>query len=235
MKDHQNIVSGLKNDMISHAKAVKLLLTCSRQWAVMGITIVMDAVYPFISIYLSAMLLDALYEGRSLRQMILFALLGAGAALLVTLTRHWVAKRKNTLWWTMHFRIAEPVMEKTMKMDYELTEDAEVAKMRSRQNDSEKRGSGVFEIFLWQLEILLTAGLKLILALITMWPLIPGLGTERRSLLLALLAAMSFAAGLFLEQRTVSRETLRRQRLHNQNSDRYRLNSYIMEKVVLDT
>ena len=135
----------------------------------------------------------------------------------------------------MHFRIAEPVMEKTMKMDYELTEDAEVAKMRSRQNDSEKRGSGVFEIFLWQLEILLTAGLKLILALITMWPLIPGLGTERRSLLLALLAAMSFAAGLFLEQRTVSRETLRRQRLHNQNSDRYRLNSYIMEKVVLDT
>ena len=46
MKDHQNIVSGLKNDMISHAKAVKLLLTCSRQWAVMGITIVMDAVYP---------------------------------------------------------------------------------------------------------------------------------------------------------------------------------------------
>ena len=141
MKDHQNIVSGLKNDMISHAKAVKLLLTCSRQWAVMGITIVMDAVYPFISIYLSAMLLDALYEGRSLRQMILFALLGAGAALLVTLTRHWVAKRKNTLWWTMHFRIAEPVMEKTMKMDYELTEDAEVAKMRSRQNDSEKRGS----------------------------------------------------------------------------------------------
>ena len=235
MKDHQNIVSGLKNDMISHAKAVKLLLTCSRQWAVMGITIVMDAVYPFISIYLSAMLLDALYEGRSLRQMILFALLGAGAALLVTLTRHWVAKRKNTLWWTMHFRIAEPVMEKTMKMDYELTEDAEVAKMRSRQNDSEKRGSGVFEIFLWQLEILLTAGLKLILALITMWPLIPGLGTERRSLLLALLAAMSFTAGLFLEQRTVSRETLRRQRLHNQNSDRYRLNSYIMEKVVLDT
>ena len=120
-------------------------------------------------------------------------------------------------------------------MDYELTEDAEVAKMRSRQNDSEKRGSGVFEIFLWQLEILLTAGLKLILALITMWPLIPGLGTERRSLLLALLAAMSFTAGLFLEQRTVSRETLRRQRLHNQNSDRYRLNSYIMEKVVLDT
>ena len=235
MKDHQNIVSGLKNDMISHAKAVKLLLTCSRQWAVMGITIVMDAVYPFISIYLSAMLLDALYEGRSLRQMILFALLGAGAALLVTLTRHWVAKRKNTLWWTMHFRIAEPVMEKTMKMDYELTEDAEVAKMRSRQNDSEKRGSGVFEIFLWQLEILLTAGLKLILALITMWPLIPGLGTERRSLLLALLAAMSFTAGLFLEHRTVSRETLRRQRLHNQNSDRYRLNSYIMEKVVLDT
>lgn len=235
MKDHQNIVSGLKNDMISHAKAVKLLLTCSRQWAVMGITIVMDAVYPFISIYLSAMLLDALYEGRSLRQMILFALLGAGAALLVTLTRHWVAKRKNTLWWIMHFRIAEPVMEKTMKMDYELTEDAEVAKMRSRQNDSEKRGSGVFEIFLWQLEILLTAALKLILALITMWPLIPGLGTERRSLLLALLAAMSFAAGLFLEQRTVSRETLRRQTLHNQNSDRYRLNSYIMEKVVLDT
>ncbi len=235
MKRQQNIVSGLKKDMVSHARAIRLLLTCSRQWAVMGITIVMDAVYPFISIYLSAMLLDALYEGRSLRQMILFALLGAGAALLVTLTRHWVAKRKNTLWWTMHFRIAEPVMEKTMKMDYELTEDAEVQRMRNRQNDYEKRGTGIFEIFLRQLEILLTAVLKLIFALITMWPVIAGLGTERRPLLPALLTAAVFAAGLFLEQRTVSRETLRRQRLHSQNSDRYRLNSYIMEKVILDT
>lgn len=235
MKKHQNIGSVLKKDLISHAKAIKLLLTCSRQWAVMGITIVMDAVYPFISIYLSAMLLDALYAGRSLRQMILWALLGAGAALLVTLTRNWVARRKNVLWWTMHFRIAEPVMEKTMKMDYELTEDTEVLKMRNRQSDYEKRGTGVFEIFLGQLEILLTAVLKLILALITMWPLIPGLGTDRRSLFLSLIVAALFIAGLFLEQHTVSRETLRRQRLHRQNSDRYRLNSYIMEKVILDT
>lgn len=235
MRKQQTMASGLKKDMISHAKAIKLLLTCNRQWAVTGITIVMDAVYPFISIYLSAMLLDALYAGRSVRQMILLALLGAGAALLVTLTRHWAARRKNILWRTMHFCIAEPVMEKTMKMDYELTEDAGVAKMRDRQRDYKKRSTGVFEIFLSQLEILLTAAFRLILALITMWPLIPGLGTERRALFLAPLTAAVFAAGLFLAQRTVSRQTLRRQTLHNQNSDRYRLNSYIMEKVVLDT
>ncbi len=235
MRKQQTMASGLKKDMISHAKAIKLLLTCNRQWAVTGITIVMDAVYPFISIYLSAMLLDALYAGRSVRQMILLALLGAGAALLVTLTRHWAARRKNILWRTMHFCIAEPVMEKTMKMDYELTEDAGVAKMRDRQRDYKKRSTGVFEIFLSQLEILLTAAFRLILALITMWPLIPGPGTERRALFLAPLTAAVFAAGLFLAQRTVSRQTLRRQTLHNQNSDRYRLNSYIMEKVVLDT
>lgn len=235
MKKQQTMASGLKKDIISHARAIRLLLACSRQWAVTGITIVMDAVYPFISIYLSAMLLDALYAGRSPQQMILWALLGAGAALLVTLTRHWVARRKNILWWTMHFRIAEPVMEKAMKMDYELTEVAEVVKMRNRQNDYEKRSSGVFEIFLRQLESLLTAAFKLIFALITMWSLILGLGTERRALFLSLLTAAVFAAGLFLAQHTVSRETLRRQTLHNQNSDRYRLNSYIMEKVVLDT
>lgn len=231
MSDSKAFRTEFEKDVASHIKAAKLLLTRSSGWMMTGITLAADAVYPFIGIYLSSMLLNALYEGRSLEQMISLALLGAGAALLVTLIRH---QAKNTLWRTMRFRMAEPVMEKSMKMDFELTEDEEVRGMRARQNDYEKRSSSTFEIFLRQLELLFTALLRFVLSLITTWPLFAHFDRDGSFLIPLLLTAALFASVLFLDQKAVSRETLRRQEIHRKNSDRYRLNDYIMNKIVLN-
>ena len=94
--------SEFRKDIKSHGRAIKLLFTYSREWSVMGITILMDALYPFISIYLSSMLLQALYEKRPLREMILWILGGAGTTLIVTLIRHiggvCVFGQRNPLW-----------------------------------------------------------------------------------------------------------------------------------------
>ena len=61
MRGINNKESEFQKDARSHLRAMRLLLTYSPEWSVMGITLVMDGVYPFISIYVSAMLLDALY------------------------------------------------------------------------------------------------------------------------------------------------------------------------------
>ena len=150
MRGINNKESEFQKDARSHLRAMRLLLTYSPEWSVMGITLVMDGVYPFISIYVSAMLLDALYEKRTLEEMVFWALLGAGAALLVSMLRHLTAKYKNTLWWAMRFRVEEPMMEKAMGMDYELMEDEEVQKLRARQAEYRKHGGSAFEIFIWQ-------------------------------------------------------------------------------------
>lgn len=159
--------SEFQKDVRSHLRAIRLLFTYSRKWSVMGITLVMDSIYPFISIYVSAMLLDALYEKRTLAEMIFWALLGAGAALLVTTLRHLTATYKNTLWWSLWFRTEEPMMEKSMGMDYELMENEEVQKLRARQMEYHRRGGSAFEIFIWQTELFLTACLKLVFAVVT--------------------------------------------------------------------
>lgn len=220
-----------QKDVASHIRAVRLLFSYSRDWAVMGITIVMDSLYPFISIYLSAMLLEALYDGRPVKEMILLALLGAGASFCVTTIRHIAAKYKNTLWWSLRFRIEEPVMEKSMEMDYELIEDEDVQRLRARQEEYRRHGGSAFELFIWKFEIFLTACLKLVFAVVTVRALLSVTGLSNRSALL--LTAASLFAGLFLMHR-LNRWEKKISRLYRDNADKERLHTFLMSDVVLD-
>ena len=192
-----------QKDVRSHFRAIRLLFTYSREWSVYGITLIMDGLYPFISIYVSARLLDALYEKRPFEEMIFWALLGAGMAFLVTTVRHVAAKYKNTLWWSMRFRMEEPMMEKAMGMDYELMEDEEVQKLRARQAEYRKYGGSAFEIFIWQMELFLTACLKLVFAIVTVAAL-PG-AASRGGRMAGIATVAVLSAGLFWMQRTARR------------------------------
>lgn len=221
-----------QKDVRSHFRAVRLLFTYSREWSVYGITLIMDGLYPFISIYVSARLLDSLYERSPLEEMVFWALLGAGITFLVTTVRHVAAKYKNTLWWSMRFRMEEPMMEKAMGMDYELLEDEEVQKLRARQAEYRRHGGSAFEIFIWQMELFLTACLKLIFALATVWAL-PG-AVSRKGRMAAAAAAAALSAGLFLMRRTARRASNREYAIWRKNADDERLDTFIMSEVVLD-
>ncbi len=232
MRGINNKESEFRKDVRSHLRAMRLLLTYSPEWSVMGITLVMDGVYPFISIYVSAMLLDALYEKRTLEEMVFWALLGAGAALLVSMLRHLTAKYKNTLWWAMRFRVEEPMMEKAMGMDYELMEDEEVQKLRARQAEYRKHGGSAFEIFIWQMELFLTACLKLVFAVVTvcMLPVISS-GNGRMA---AVVITVLLSAGLVLMRRAARRASRQEYDIWRDDADNERLDTFIMSEVVLD-
>ena len=219
-----------QRDVCSHARALRLLFTCSRDWAVMGVTILADGLYPFISIHLSALLLEALYKKRPPEEMIFLALSGAGAALVVSLIRHLAAKYKNTLWWSLRFRLEEPLMEKAMGMDYELMEDEEVLKLRSGQEEYRRHGGSAFEIFIWQFELFLTACMKLVFALVTLRTL-PSLFPSG---MLATAAAL-ITAGLFLINRAGRRAGEREYQIWQENADSERLHSFIMSEVILNS
>lgn len=232
-------ISEFQKDIRSHLRAFRLLFSYSKEWAVIGITLVMDGIYPFINIYLSAMLLQALYDGRSLNEMILWALCGAGFTLLVTLTRHIAAKYKNTLWWGMRFRTEEPLMEKAMEMDYELLEDENVQKLRARQAEYWKHGGSAFETFVWQMERFLADCLRLIFSIVMIWPLFPRL-THTGSKLLsfpkttALGMLFILVTGLFLIRKINKWKVFRRHQLFQDYADRERLDTFIMSEIVLD-
>lgn len=232
MRGINNKESEFRKDVRSHLRAMRLLLTYSPEWSVMGITLVMDGVYPFISIYVSAMLLDALYEKRSLEEMVFWALLGAGAALLVSMLRHLTAKYKNTLWWAMRFRVEEPMMEKAMGMDYELMEDEEVQKLRARQAEYRKHGGSAFEIFIWQMELFLTACLKLVFAVVTVCTLpVISSGNGRMA---AVVITVLLSAGLVLMRRAARRASRQEYDIWRDDADNERLDTFIMSEVVLD-
>ena len=232
MRGINNKESEFRKDVRSHLRAMRLLLTYSPEWSVMGITLVMDGVYPFISIYVSAMLLDALYEKRTLEEMVFWALLGAGAALLVSMLRHLTAKYKNTLWWAMRFRVEEPMMEKAMGMDYELMEDEEVQKLRARQAEYRKHGGSAFEIFIWQMELFLTACLKLVFAVVTVCTLpVISSGNGRMA---AVVITVLLSAGLVLMRRAARRASRQEYDIWRDDADNERLDTVIMSAVVLD-
>ena len=65
-------------------------------------------------------------------------------------------------------------------MDYELTENEEVRAMRSRQEEYRKRNIGAFEVFIRFMQQLLTAFLKLVIAVATILPLFVSQAAHRR-------------------------------------------------------
>lgn len=230
----------MSRDISCHLRALKLLFCYNREWTLVGITILMDSLSPFVVIYLSSMLLEALYEKRPIREMLVWAAAGAGMALFINVVRHCAAKHKNVMWWGLQYRMVEPVLMKTMSMDYELTENEEVRAMRRRQEEYRKRNIGAYEIFIRFMQQLLTAFLKLVIAAATILPLfISGAAQKRQEtpfvFRMAVLTGLLLIMGFVLIQRAVRRKDRKKYAITQTEIEKNRLNEYMMEKVVLST
>ena len=236
----QNKREEMSKDISCHLRALKLLFCYNREWALVGLTILMDSLSPFVVIYLSSMLLEALYEQRPIREMLVWAAAGAGTALFINVVRHWAAKHKNVVWWGLQYRMAEPVLMKTMGMDYELTENEEVRAMRSRQEEYRKRNIGAFEVFIRFMQQLLTAFLKLVIAVATILPLFVSQAAHRRQetplvFRMTVLTGLLLIMGFVLIQKAVRRKDRKKYAITQTVIEKNRLNEYMMEKVVLST
>ena len=162
--------SQFREDAVTYIQMIHLLNEYNPGWKIILIGVLLEGIFPFIAIFLSSMLLDALYAGRSMQEMALLVLAGTGASFVTAILRHLVTKKKNIMWWGMQHRMTEPIMTKTMQMDYEQIGDERVRTLRARQDEYRKREKDVFERFLTQLEILLTSAVRMAAAIITIGP-----------------------------------------------------------------
>lgn len=226
----------MKRDLYVYIRLIQLLNKYNRKWLVIYVNVLMDGILPFVTIYLSSMLLDALYEVRSVREMILWAFLGAAIALLVTVIKHFAIRQKNIMWWGMQHRMAEPLMKKTLEMDYALTEDGKVRALRARLEENRKKEKDVFERFLEQFEILLIAIVKLVLSIVTVIPFLGALMISDN--FMGSKAFLILLLGVFLGISLVIHWSIReqgnkKQKIYKEHEDENRLNDYMMNKVVL--
>ena len=137
--------SQFREDAATYIQMIHLLNEYNPGWKIILIGVLLEGIFPFIAIFLSSMLLDALYSGRSMQEMALLVLAGTGASFVTAILRHLVTKKKNIMWWGMQHRMTEPIMTKTMQMDYEQIGDERVRTLRARQDEYRKREKDVFE------------------------------------------------------------------------------------------
>ena len=228
--------SQFREDAATYIQMIHLLNEYNPGWKIILIGVLLEGIFPFIAIFLSSMLLDALYSGRSMQEMALLVLAGTGASFVTAILRHLVTKKKNIMWWGMQHRMTEPIMTKTMQMDYEQIGDERVRTLRARQDEYRKREKDVFERFLTQLEILLTAAVRMVAAIITIGPFFAKqfsktAGTQET--LFRIIAIAALFAVLYLNRRSVLEQGKRRLAIHKEHEDENRLNSYMMNEVVL--
>lgn len=85
---------------------------------------------PFVAIYLSGLLIDAVYAGAGIRTLVSYALWAVGIVLALSLVESVLVKIVNQNMEYMYETQNRPLSEKSMQMDFEYLEDAKIHKLR---------------------------------------------------------------------------------------------------------
>lgn len=114
-------------------RSIRYLFFLSRTHMVcLILSSVLQNLLPYISIYFSAKLLDALYEGQPAGHLLLLVLLTVGSVFLLSTANTWLSAARgqasNEMYRNQHWHMSE----KAMQMAYVSVEDPEVALLRSR-------------------------------------------------------------------------------------------------------
>ncbi|MBQ9121398.1 MAG: ABC transporter ATP-binding protein [Clostridia bacterium] len=103
-------------------------------------TFILRAAAPYVSIYFSSKLIDALATGAPLRQIILYTALTVGLVFLAQALIRWLEPRLAAAHTGAYYKEDWMRSEKAMSMDYACLEDAEVALLRSRIGQESRTG-----------------------------------------------------------------------------------------------
>ena len=196
--------SQFREDAVTYIQMIHLLNEYNPGWKIILIGVLLEGIFPFIAIFLSSMLLDALYAGRSMQECT--ACSCRNRRELCHSNSSSSCHKKKIYVVGMQHRMTEPIMTKTMQMDYEQIGDERVRTLRARQDEYRKREKDVFERFLTQLEILLTSAVRMAAAIITIGPFFAKqfsktAGTQET--LFRIIAIAALFAVLYLNRRSV--------------------------------
>lgn len=158
-KDWKNILALLGNISQNH-RDVLLSMVC--------LSVFMGS-RPFISVILTGMLVDAVYAGEELRELLYAAAAGVGGIFLMSAIEGFLTMFFNRKLEYMQEIQAQPMNQKSMSMDYEYLEDVGVHEMRQR---IEKFGGwSLAAIILSVLNKLLTAATTVLVAICVVIPM----------------------------------------------------------------
>lgn len=105
------------------------------------------AVIPYIPIYFSARLIDALFLGAQLKKIILYAALTVGLVFLFELAKAWVASINNDKGGRVYRAEEWSYSEKAMEMAYEAIENREVNRLRERIKMETQTGYNTYFLY----------------------------------------------------------------------------------------
>lgn len=114
-------------------RSIRYLFFLSRTHMIcLTLSSILNNLLPYIPIYFSAKLLDALYEGRPMEQLLLLVLFTVGSVFVLSVTNTWLSSVRSQATNEMYRNQNWEMSEKAMQMAYASVEDPDVALLRSR-------------------------------------------------------------------------------------------------------
>ena len=135
----------LKEHMNIGRRLIKLLYSLSRRYFYFLICAsVVKAVTPYIPIWFSARLIDALAEGAPLATLVTYAALTVGLSTVLGVLRHWLNAQKAVGSSEVMARHEWKYAEKAMHLSYSSIEDRDVMLLSERIKDETNTGYNIF-------------------------------------------------------------------------------------------
>ncbi|WP_135554535.1 ABC transporter ATP-binding protein [Paenibacillus cymbidii] len=131
------------DDMLYILKGVKEISRI-RPWLLTHLVIrgMFEAVAPFINIYMSALIIDGIAEGKPLRLLIEYASITISLNLAVVLLARLVSRSSQVLKDELAHRYEMILSRKIMDLDYESVENPETHRLKAKFNEMRNMNSG---------------------------------------------------------------------------------------------
>ncbi len=135
----------LKEHLQISRRSVKLLYALSHRHLIcLVLSSIVTAILPFVPVYFSARLIDALAAGSDIRTLALYASLTVGITALGSLVNAWLEAQKEVGFKEVNGALDWLHAEKAMSLAYSSIEDREVALLRERIKTETQTGYNLF-------------------------------------------------------------------------------------------
>lgn len=129
-------------------RSLKLLFSLSRTYFIcLVLNSVISAALPYVPIYFSARLIDALYASRPVKVLACYVLLTVGLVFMLSLLNTYVSSKRNIASGEMYRSERWLFSEKAMQLAYESIEDNDVTLQRERIRIESQTGYNLFYLY----------------------------------------------------------------------------------------
>ena len=196
-----------------------------------GFLAVLAAIRPYINIVLMGFLLDAVYEGMELRQLLLYVGLALGGNLILRLAESRIREQYNQKNEYIKEIEARTIDRKALTMDYEYLENLRVQELRFR-SQAEGNYIGTAGWLIFRLEQVVTAVLSIFIAIVILIPLFLSSGSGDgflRSWWSAVLLFVLIAVMVWVNYKHSAVCILRSKKENNKQSGAYNRRGYYLD------